>query len=142
MLGLVDLFYAGFMIFIGVAGALTLVIGGIGLANYQLATLAERSVEIAVAKAIGARSRTLVALSVGESLAIAGASASLGVLAGLGACAALAWLAPPGEFPAPLVSGVVVAVTLAALCLVAASTALLPALRVRRMDVSAALRSG
>ncbi|MBW2236753.1 MAG: ABC transporter permease [Deltaproteobacteria bacterium] len=46
LLGLVDLFYAGFMIFIGVAGTVTLLIGGVGIANVHLATLAERTVEI------------------------------------------------------------------------------------------------
>ena len=59
-LDLVDLFYAGFSVFIGVAGIVTLLIGAVGIANYHLATLSERSVEIAVAKAIGATNRVLI----------------------------------------------------------------------------------
>ena len=140
MLGLVDLFYAGFMIFIGIAGSLTLAIGGIGVANYQLATLAERAMEIAVARAIGARARTVVAQTALEALAVAGGAAIAGVLLGLAGCLALATLPPPGMFPAPIVSPVVVGITVSALLAVAAAASILPALRVRQMDVASVLR--
>lgn len=142
ILGLVDLFYAGFMVFIGLTGSLTLVIGGIGVANYQLATLAERSMEIAVARAIGARTRTVVTQTVLEALLVAGGAALVGVALGLAGCVALATLPPPGLFPVPQVSPVVVGITVAALLAVAAASAILPALRVRQMDVATALRGG
>jgi putative ABC transport system permease protein len=142
MLGMVDLFYAGFMIFIGIAGSLTLAIGGIGVANYQLATLAERSLEIAVARAIGARTRTVVAQTALEALVVAGGAAVAGVVLGLAGCLALATLPPPGMFPAPIISPVVVGITVSALLAVAAAASILPALRVRQMDVATALRGG
>ena len=142
MLGLVDLFYAGFMIFIGIAGSLTLAIGGIGVANYQLATLAERSMEIAVSRAIGARTRTVVVQTALEALVVAGGAALGGVVLGLGGCLALATLPPPGMFPAPIVSPVVIGITVSALLAVAAAASILPALRVRRMDVATVLRGG
>jgi putative ABC transport system permease protein len=141
ILGLVDLFYAGFMIFIGVAGTITLLIGGVGIANVHLATLAERTVEIGVAKAIGARDRTLMVQTVLESLLVSGTTAGLGVLLGLAACRALAAWTDPTTFPAPILSGVGVLVTFVAVLAVAVVAALLPALRVRGMDVAAALRA-
>lgn len=142
MLGMVDLFYAGFMVFIGLAGSLTLVIGGIGVANYQLATIAERSMEIAVARAIGARTRTVMTQTALEALLVAGGAALAGIALGLLGCLALATLPPPGMFPAPIVSPVVVGITLSALLAVAAAAAILPALRVRQLDVATALRGG
>ncbi len=142
MLGLVDLFYAGFMVFIGLTGSLTLVIGGIGVANYQLATIAERSMEIAVARAIGARTRTIVIQTTLEALLVAGGAALAGVLLGLAGCLALATLPPPGLFPVPIVSPLVIAITITALLAVAAASSILPALRVRAMDVATALRGG
>jgi putative ABC transport system permease protein len=141
LLGLVDLFYAGFMVFIGVAGTITLLIGGVGIANVHLATLAERTVEIGVAKALGARNRTLIVQTVLESLLVSGTTAGLGVLLGLAACRALGAWTDPATFPAPILSGVGVAVTFVAVLAVAVVAALLPALRVRGMDVAAALRA-
>ena len=43
-----------FSVFIGVAEIITLPIGAVGIANYHLATLSERSVEIVVSRTIGA----------------------------------------------------------------------------------------
>jgi putative ABC transport system permease protein len=141
ILGLVDLFYAGFMIFIGVAGTITLLIGGVGIANYHLATISERTTEIAVAKALGARNSTLVAQTVIEALVVAGGAAILGAALGLAACAGLEALAPPGEFPRPIISGRVVLITLGATTAVAVLAATAPALRVRRVEISTALRA-
>lgn len=137
---LVDLLYAGFMIFVGVAGTITLLIGAVGIANYHLATLAERTVEIAVAKAIGARNGSLVLQSVLEALIVAGGAAALGVGLGLLGCWALATLPPPGTLPKPEVSALSLGVAFAALVAVSLVAALLPARRVRNMGVSAALR--
>jgi putative ABC transport system permease protein len=141
ILGLVDVFYAGFMVFIGVTGTITLLIGGVGIANYQLALLAERTVEIAVAKAIGARNRTLVVQTVLETAIVSGGTALGGVLLGLAGCAALRTFAPAGLFPTPIVSGLALAVTFLAMLGVAVVASAIPALRVRRMEISVALRA-
>jgi putative ABC transport system permease protein len=136
-----ELFYVGFMVFMGVAGTVTLLIGAVGIANYQLATLAERTVEIAVAKAIGAHNRTLMLQTILESVLVSGGTALLGVLLGLVACVALATFSPPGLFPTPIISPLAVAVTSLAVLGVAVTTATIPALRVRRMEIAAALRA-
>jgi putative ABC transport system permease protein len=140
-LGLVDLFYAGFMIFVGVAGTVTLVIGGVGIANYHLAILAERTVEIAVAKAVGARERTLAVQTVLEALLVAGTAAAAGVLLGLVICWALTTLPPPDTVPPPLVSPLALGVTFLALLAVSVTASVIPALRVRATPVAAALRA-
>ncbi len=139
-LSLIDLFYEGFMVFIGVAGTITLLIGGVGIANYHLAILSERAVEIAVAKSIGARDRVLIVQTVLESLLVSTGSAGLGILLGLAGCWALGQLPPP--FPAPILSRVSVMVTFFAVLGVGVVAALVPALRVRRMEITAALRAG
>ncbi|MEE9607243.1 MAG: ABC transporter permease [Myxococcota bacterium] len=142
ILAMSDLFSTGFLIFVGVAGTITLLIGGVGIANYHLATLAERTVEIAVARAIGARTRTLMIQALAEAAIVSAGSALLGVLLGLAGCAALAALAPPGQFPRPIVSGLVLGVTLTATLAVAIVAGAVPASRVRRIEIAAALRSG
>lgn len=69
------------------AGIVTLLIGAVGIANYRLATLRERTVEIAVCKAIGASNRALLVQKVLESLLVCGSAALGGVALGLAACA-------------------------------------------------------
>jgi putative ABC transport system permease protein len=141
LLRLVDRICAGFLLFTGTAGTVTLLVAGVGIANFHLASLAERTVEIGVARALGARASTLVAQTLLESLLVSGTAALLGVAAGVAGCEALARLAPPGVFPTPVISGTAIGVTFVALVGVATVAAAVPALRVRRMEVAAALRS-
>ena len=140
-LGLVDLFYAGFSVFIGVAGIVTLLVGAVGIANYHLATLSERSVEIAVSKAIGATNRTLIFQTVLESLLVSGSAALGGVSLGLAACAALGRISSSQALPHPVVSLPAVVVTFVAVVGVAVVAAALPARRVTQIEISEALRA-
>lgn len=137
-----DLMHVGFTVFLGVAGAITLLVGGVGIANYHLALLSERAVEIGVAKALGARNAVLVRQTILEAALVAGGAAAVGVSLGVAGCLALAHLAPPGLFPVPVISASVLAITGAALTGVGVVAALVPALRVRRMEISIALRAG
>ncbi|MCP5055461.1 MAG: ABC transporter permease [bacterium] len=139
-LDLIDLFHAGFSGFIGLAGLITLLIGAVGIANYHLAILAERTMEVAVAKAVGAKDRWLVRQTLLESVLVSGAATLGGVLLGLGLCAALVQWTPPA-LPKPILSGSVVAVTAVAILGVAVVSAILPARRIREIDTAAALRS-
>lgn len=137
---LTDLFYAGLMVFIGIAGTLTLLVAGLGIANYHLAILEERTVEIGVAKALGARNRTLVLQAVCESLLISTASALAGGLLGFAGIVALSTLAIEG-FPAPIFSPLSAAVVLFSTSGVAVAAAVIPARRVAAIDVGVALRA-
>jgi len=141
LLDLVDLFYAGFSVFIGVAGIVTLLIGAVGIANYHLATLSERTVEIAVSKAIGATNRTLIFQTVLESLLVSGSAALGGVALGLAACAVLGRLSASQALPHPIISLPAVVVTFLAVLGVAVVAAALPARRVARIEISEALRA-
>jgi putative ABC transport system permease protein len=140
ILGALDLMHVGFTLFIGFAGTVTLLVGGVGIANYHLATLAERELEIAVCRAIGARASTLALQSMVEATLVSGAAAGLGVAVGLAVCLGLVALAPAGMFPVPVLSPGAIGITAAALAGVGILAAVLPALRVRSIDVSTALR--
>ncbi len=137
-----DLMHVGFSIFLGLAGTITLLVGGVGIANYHLALLSERAVEIGIAKAIGARNSVLMRQAVLEAALVAGGAAFVGVAVGVAGCLALAHLTPADMFPAPVISATVLAITALALTGVGVIAALVPALRVRRMEISAALREG
>src|SRR5437879_8253605 len=50
----------GIQIFLGVVGSLTLLIGGVGVANIMYAVVKERTREIGVKMALGARRRWII----------------------------------------------------------------------------------
>jgi len=63
--------------------AITLIVGGIGIMNVLLAGVAERTREIGVRKAIGARQRDILQQFLAESLLMSTVGSSLGLVLGM-----------------------------------------------------------
>jgi putative ABC transport system permease protein len=63
---------------------ISLVVGGVGIMNVLLASVTERTREIGISKAVGARSRDVLAQYLAESVAIAAMGAVLGTILGYG----------------------------------------------------------
>lgn len=61
----------------------SLLVGGVGIMNVLLASVAERTREIGIRKATGAKDRDILTQFLAESVAITGAGALIGVLLGL-----------------------------------------------------------
>ncbi|HWA15202.1 MAG TPA: ABC transporter permease [Gemmatimonadales bacterium] len=82
----------GMKVFKGFMGAITgisLIVGGIGIMNVLLAAVAERTREIGVRKAIGARRKDVLAQFLAESVAISGIGSLVGALLGLSSAFAI-----------------------------------------------------
>lgn len=73
----------GIQIFLGVIGALTLMIGGVGVANIMYATVKERTREIGVKMALGARPSWIVGPLVLEGLLYTVVGGAIGLLIGM-----------------------------------------------------------
>jgi putative ABC transport system permease protein len=73
-----------FKILMAAITGVSLVVGGVGIMNVLLASVTERTREIGVRKATGARNRDLLAQFLAESVAIAGMGSVLGTLLGIG----------------------------------------------------------
>jgi putative ABC transport system permease protein len=69
---------------LGALVALILAVGGIGIMNVLLAAVVERTREIGIRKAMGARPRDIHAQFLVESVTITGAGSALGFLVGVG----------------------------------------------------------
>ncbi|NOT09294.1 MAG: ABC transporter permease [Gemmatimonadales bacterium] len=77
----------GMLVFKLVMGAITgisLLVGGVGIMNVLLAAVAERTREIGIRKAAGARRRDILTQFLAESVAIAMAGSFIGIAIGLG----------------------------------------------------------
>ncbi len=135
------MFYAlqGFFI---VAGVVTSLVGAVGVMNIMLVVVGERTSEIGLRKALGARSRDIFAQVLLEALVVAGIAAATGILAGLALLRVTASLFAQAGISATSTPD---ALTLGAICLsllaVAATAGLAPALRAARIPPAEALRA-
>jgi len=79
-----------FKILMAAITGVSLVVGGVGIMNVLLASVTERTREIGVRKATGARNKDLLAQFLSESVAIAGMGSVLGTFLGIGVASLVA----------------------------------------------------
>ena len=72
-----------FILFMGLIAAISLVVGGIGIMNIMLATVTERTREIGIRRALGAKRRDIVRQFLVETVSLSTVGGLTGVLGGL-----------------------------------------------------------
>jgi putative ABC transport system permease protein len=87
----------GIQLFLGIIGALTLFVGGMGVANIMYAVVKERTREIGVKMALGAKVRQVMAPFVMEALLMTVAGGLLGTTVSLGLMGIIAVLPLKGD---------------------------------------------
>jgi putative ABC transport system permease protein len=86
---IIDVMSSALQVLLGLIGALTLAIGGIGLANIMLVSVTQRTREIGVLKSLGATSAAIRFQFLAEAMAIVTAGGLVGVLIGWGVTAGI-----------------------------------------------------
>jgi putative ABC transport system permease protein len=71
-----------FIVFLGLIAAISLVVGGIGIMNIMLATVIERTREIGIRRALGAKKRDITRQFLTESVVLSVLGGILGILGG------------------------------------------------------------
>ena len=125
-----------FNIVLGSIAAISLLVGGIGIMNIMLATVTERTREIGIRRALGARRRDITTQFLVESVMLSGTGGVLGVVIGLAIPYAVTWLAHMKTIVtlwSPLIAFSISAA-------VGVAFGLYPALRAANMDPVEALR--
>ena len=72
-----------FNIVLGSIAAISLLVGGIGIMNIMLATVTERTREIGIRRAMGAKQRDIVMQFLIETILLSGAGGLIGVVVGM-----------------------------------------------------------
>ena len=125
-----------YTLLLGAVGSIALIVGGIGIMNIMLVSVAERRREIAIRRALGARRRDIQSQFLIESVILTTAGGLLGVAVGLAAtwaiCRFTGW-----EF---LVSGMSVASGLATATAAGLFFGFQPARQASRLDPIAGLQ--
>ncbi len=121
---------------------ISLVVGGIGVANIMLVSVTERTREIGIRKAIGATRRAILQQFLLESTVLAGLGGTLGVLVGLGITTIGGLVLPRAvdDFPVPVVSWGSVVLALSVSLLIGLVAGGYPANRAARLRPIEALR--
>jgi ABC-type antimicrobial peptide transport system permease subunit len=127
-------------VFVTMIGVITLFVGGVGVMNIMLISVTERTREIGIRKAVGAKRKHIIGQFLGEALTITTLSGIIGVL--LGVCISLAFAAVPRPdiLAAPEMSLFTLAGSFAIMVLVGFFAGTLPAIRAANLQPVEALR--
>ena len=134
-----DAFMLGFQLFLGIIGCLTLVVGGIGVSNIMNVVVEERTREIGIKMALGAKGRYILRQFLMETMVLTGTGGLIGLAIAAAICAGF-----PNSLVEyvgmPVVSPSVAALTASVLGLVGLLAGYFPARDASRLDPVVAMK--
>lgn len=135
-----DTFMLAFKGFLTIVGSLTLIVGGIGVSNIMNVVVEERTREIGIKMALGARPRAILAQFLAETFVVTATGGAVGLLISHLICAAVPWFGVGDVIGEPVVSPAVAAITAALLGAIGLVAGWFPARTAARLDPVAAMK--
>jgi len=136
-----ETFMLAFKLFLGIVGSLTLVVGGIGVSNIMNVVVEERTREIGVKMALGARPRAILRQFMLETLIITSAGGVIGLGLAYGICQVFPALGATDFIGDPTVSPVVAGATAGLLGIIGLIAGFFPARSAAAMDPVVAMKT-
>jgi putative ABC transport system permease protein len=129
-----------FTIFLGAIAGISLVVGGIGIMNIMLVSVAERTHEIGLRKAVGAKRRHVLAQFLVESIVLSGLGGATGVLLGIALSRGVGCISLNGQNLPSVVTPDIVVLAVGVSVAIGLFFGIYPASRASRLDPIQALR--
>jgi putative ABC transport system permease protein len=82
-----EVFFLSFRLFLGIIGSFTLIVGGIGVSNIMNVVVEERTREVGIKMALGARTKWILRQFLMETLLITAGGGAIGFAISLAICA-------------------------------------------------------
>jgi putative ABC transport system permease protein len=136
-LSIVSTITGGLTLMLAAIGGVSLLVGGIGIMNIMLVSVSERTSEIGLRKALGARSNDVLLQFLVESLVLSSLGGAVGSAIGIGVVSLVGLVTP---LPASIGAGTVL-VTVMLSGSIGLFFGVVPARRAARLDPIVALRS-
>ena len=134
-----DIFMLSFNAFLGIIGVLTLIVGGIGVSNIMNVIVEERTREIGIKMALGAKGRWILTQFLLETLLVTALGGAIGFAISYGLCAVFPE-GPQEYIGKPELSPVVAVLTATALGLVGLVAGYFPAKEASKLDPVVAMK--
>lgn len=135
-----DTFMLAFKLFMGFMGVLTLIVGGIGVSNIMNVVVEERTREIGIKMALGARGRTVLGQFLLETLVLTAIGGAIGLALTWGFCALIVGTPAEDAIGTPVLSPQIALLTAGVLGLVGFLAGYFPARNASRLDPVVAMK--
>ncbi len=123
---------------VGALGGISLLVGGVGILTIMTMAVTERTAEIGLLRALGAREGQVLTLFLGEAMLLSALGGLAGLALGVGIAQAVHWLFPAMPVHTPWLFAVIAELSAVSIGLAAG---VMPARRAARLDPVEALRT-
>ena len=141
MFQFLNTFMLAFKLFLGIVGSLTLVVGGIGVSNIMSVVVEERTPEVGIKMALGAKPRSILGQFLAETLILTAVGGAVGLLITAGVCSLVPSFGIEEWVGVPQVDTVVGTLTASLLGLIGLISGFFPARTAANLDPVIAMKT-